>query len=525
MSGGPVAVLEKACGLPGPQQARSYRSRSRERGDVQAAPSGTSAKRPAINENDEENGDGPTPKIARLIVPLPPRSNQTPHVGSSSAASSSANNNHKRQEDHSSGVVPTTTVPLPVLVHPTISSSSSSSATTAQYANDNNAGRQDINFTSQNKNWPGTTAGSYNQGNNFNNTANYGNGNNKKGWVADWLEYSKFGDPVIDKFIPLKTPCDPQFDSCIPQVERFYCADFLEMQRQRGHELSLIVNLAFTKKYYYWDAAKMADLGFGDTEWWHCPIEGRKVPPIRVVSQVLEKLHRYVTQYPDKKIAIHCTHGVNRTAFFVIAYLLRYGHFETIEEAQQHFETQRGEKMKRDYLLDGLHEMRSQILPRRGSSSADHDHKGRGLAAAPLVMSNTNTGTNERGRWPEKREHERRRGGSNHAGNHNHFHARNNLYTDERDRERDHRRHNYGGRNEMSGSNVYNNPSQHHRAASSYAGSRWRGASRSNGYNNVAGVEQQNYQHGSSNYNRNYNNHGADNSSASSLMRMDRYRR
>eukprot|EP00392_Amoebophrya_sp_AT5.2_P014323 g14472.t1 len=192
----------------------------------------------------------------------------------------------------------------------------------------------------------------------------------KKNWVADWLATSKFGNPVADRFLPLKTPVDPHFDFAIAKEDRFSCLDFFQAMNAAGHEISAVVNLTATTKYYC--QTKNAEIikqdpNLGatwgkDVEWLHYMIQGRQVPPMRQVNQVLNKIHALFEKHPDKKVAIHCTHGVNRTAFFVIAYLLRYGVYEDLEAAKTHFEEQRGETMKRDYLSDGLQELLPQIL-------------------------------------------------------------------------------------------------------------------------------------------------------------------
>ncbi|CAD7924618.1 unnamed protein product [Amoebophrya sp. A25] len=191
---------------------------------------------------------------------------------------------------------------------------------------------------------------------------NYGSSGGGGSWITDWLPYSKYGKPVGGFFLPLKTPCDPKFDSAIGEKDRFYLKDFLQVQRNAGREVSLIINLAFTGKFYTWDAAQYAELGFGEVEQKHIPVEGRKVPALSLVNRVLYEIHDALKKHPDKYVAIHCTHGVNRTAFFVMAYLLRFGIFKDIESARAHFEEQRGEKMKRDYLSEGLQEMLPKIV-------------------------------------------------------------------------------------------------------------------------------------------------------------------
>merc|ERR1711879_271107 len=86
----------------------------------------------------------------------------------------------------------------------------------------------------------------------------------------------------------------------------------------------LVINLANTKKYYTWNYHHLRANGFGDVQYRHLPIEGRIVPDNWTLDNVLNTMHEFFTENPDKLIGIHCTHGVNRTAFFVLAYLLRY---------------------------------------------------------------------------------------------------------------------------------------------------------------------------------------------------------
>merc|ERR1712194_713675 len=68
----------------------------------------------------------------------------------------------------------------------------------------------------------------------------------------------------------------------------------------------------------------------------------------------------------------------NRTAFFVIEYLLWEGVYSDFEDAKKHFEEQRGETMKRDYLSEGL----LQILPRLMKESGGNGETGSGSASS-----------------------------------------------------------------------------------------------------------------------------------------------
>ncbi len=39
------------------------------------------------------------------------------------------------------------------------------------------------------------------------------------------------------------------------------------------------------------------------------------------MNNLAEKISRFTAEHPDKQVAIHCTHGFNRTGFLVCAYL------------------------------------------------------------------------------------------------------------------------------------------------------------------------------------------------------------
>ena len=53
-------------------------------------------------------------------------------------------------------------------------------------------------------------------------------------------------------------------------------------------------------------------------------------------------------------VAVHCTHGVNRTGYFVVRYLMDIIKITTVGEALKMFEVARGESVNKDYLLKDL---------------------------------------------------------------------------------------------------------------------------------------------------------------------------
>eukprot|EP00439_Symbiodinium_sp_Y106_P011559 s1548_g1.t1 len=60
---------------------------------------------------------------------------------------------------------------------------------------------------------------------------------------------------------------------------------------------------------------------------------------------------------PDMFVAIHCTHGVNRTGFVVAAYLMTRGDQPEHGKAVKAFEKARGHKMNKDYLIQALKQL------------------------------------------------------------------------------------------------------------------------------------------------------------------------
>jgi len=57
---------------------------------------------------------------------------------------------------------------------------------------------------------------------------------------------------------------------------------------------------------------------------------------------------------PDACVVVHCTHGVNRTGYFIVRYLLDTHQVLTLANAIAMFETARGCTVDKDYLLKEL---------------------------------------------------------------------------------------------------------------------------------------------------------------------------
>jgi atypical dual specificity phosphatase len=54
-------------------------------------------------------------------------------------------------------------------------------------------------------------------------------------------------------------------------------------------------------------------------------VPGRTIPPRDLVVKFMSAVQDFLAANPDKYVAIHCTHGVNRTGFFIISVNIRLG--------------------------------------------------------------------------------------------------------------------------------------------------------------------------------------------------------
>ena len=84
-----------------------------------------------------------------------------------------------------------------------------------------------------------------------------------------------------------------------------------------------------------------------------CP--GREIPNDRVYAQLESALSEFLhnSANRDRLVAVHCTHGLNRTGYLVCRYLTEHCSY-SVEDAIQAFNTARGYNIERENYLDHL---------------------------------------------------------------------------------------------------------------------------------------------------------------------------
>jgi len=126
--------------------------------------------------------------------------------------------------------------------------------------------------------------------------------------------------------------------------------ELIRAAKEQGTPLGMVLDLVNTTKYY---------TGFSDDEieYYKFAIPGRTVPKRDFIERIMDTIDDFVQRKPGEYVAVHCTHGVNRTGFLVSAYLMTRAHLPQCKKAVKCFEEARGCKMDKVYLIEALQQL------------------------------------------------------------------------------------------------------------------------------------------------------------------------
>lgn len=130
-----------------------------------------------------------------------------------------------------------------------------------------------------------------------------------------WLDYTSIGAQVDGTpFVPLKVPLKKAFFKG-RQKESFTPADVCSQLPNLG----MVIDLTFTKKYY--EPREFIDRNVDHQKIY---TKGHEIPQRSLVNKFIDIVNRFLSdeQNSDKLIGVHCTHGLNRTGYFVCAYMI-----------------------------------------------------------------------------------------------------------------------------------------------------------------------------------------------------------
>ncbi|XP_055591817.1 RNA/RNP complex-1-interacting phosphatase homolog [Uranotaenia lowii] len=161
-----------------------------------------------------------------------------------------------------------------------------------------------------------------------------------------WLKYSNFGKQIEGTpFVALKVPLSKNYIQ--QRAEESFSPQDVMLQIPK---LGLIIDLTFTTKYYKPNEFEREDVSYKKIF-----TRGHSVPERRLVNQFINVVKEFQLsdQAQDKVIGVHCTHGLNRTGYFICAYMvLVLGQDPSV--AIQLFNKSRGHDMERQNYLNSI---------------------------------------------------------------------------------------------------------------------------------------------------------------------------
>ncbi|KFD45638.1 hypothetical protein M514_13485 [Trichuris suis] len=175
-----------------------------------------------------------------------------------------------------------------------------------------------------------------------------------RGIPERWLDYTAFGERIPGTpFIPSKTPLYDRLCARLPSAERYTPQKLVEEIRKTGHTVKMVINLTATERYYDPEIFSRLNIDYVKIMVSGCPL-----PSIDLRMNFMEYVKAFKERWnyssdDDSVICVHCTHGVNRTGYFICKYLVNFEGWEAQEVIRQ-FQLHRGHKFTRQYLVDDI---------------------------------------------------------------------------------------------------------------------------------------------------------------------------
>jgi len=134
-----------------------------------------------------------------------------------------------------------------------------------------------------------------------------------------WLNCPRKSDNLVaNRFLAFKTPLDKKYDDQIPVENRFPPTMLFNNMKQHKVKIGLWIDLTNTNRFYDRREVEKEDCAYVKIS---CRGHG-ETPPEESVKTFISLCKKFVEQHPLEIIAVHCTHGFNRTGFLVCAFLI-----------------------------------------------------------------------------------------------------------------------------------------------------------------------------------------------------------
>lgn len=119
--------------------------------------------------------------------------------------------------------------------------------------------------------------------------------------------------------MPFKTPLSHHFDELVTPEHRFSPQMLFDSCKAKKINFGLWIDLTNTKRFYNKDMVESQHCNYIKLE---CRGHG-EAPSEQVTATFIGLVENFIIRNPLKHIAVHCTHGFNRTGFLIISYLVQ----------------------------------------------------------------------------------------------------------------------------------------------------------------------------------------------------------
>lgn len=134
-----------------------------------------------------------------------------------------------------------------------------------------------------------------------------------------WLHCPRKATGLIaEKFMAFKTPLSQRYDDQVPAECRFPPEMLFTLCKSRKIRFGLWIDLTNTSRFY--DKRVVEEEGCKYVKL-QCRGHG-EAPSEDQTKTFVELVDNFIRKHPLERIAVHCTHGFNRTGFLIVAYLV-----------------------------------------------------------------------------------------------------------------------------------------------------------------------------------------------------------
>ncbi|KAJ8934938.1 hypothetical protein NQ314_013097 [Rhamnusium bicolor] len=160
-----------------------------------------------------------------------------------------------------------------------------------------------------------------------------------------WLHCPPNGNHlIVAKFMAFKTPLSENYK--VPPEFQYPPEKLFYLAKRNGVKIGLWIDLTNTNRYY--DKRVVEQEG---CQYIKLKCIGHGGPPsVEKTKLFISLVHEYIIKHPFDCIAVHCTHGFNRTGFLIISFLIVQLGFDTAAALEVFAQSRPPGIYKQDYI-------------------------------------------------------------------------------------------------------------------------------------------------------------------------------